>query len=580
MQWPLTEIPPNLNYHQLDGTLRDTSDVISALMPSLFTFDAASIATPNKLYVESAELTAQQPQQVVTYKFNPKAVWSDGTPITVADVEAQWKANSGTNAAFKNSSANGYEQIESVAKGADEREAIVTFKQAYVDWKGMFSPLYPASTNNDPKVYNEGWVGKIPTTAGPFKSGGIDETAKTLTIVRDDKWWGDRAKLDRIVFRSIPSDAHVDALLNGEVDFIDIGPDVNKLQRARRRPRTSIHKAGGPELPPHYGQRDDEVLKDQKVRRALAMAIDRDVIAKTLLGPLGVDAKPLQNHLFMANQKGYKDNAGVLSSPDVEGAKKLLDEAGWTVQGGDVRKKDGKELAIRFVIPTQVASSQQESSLIFNMLKAVNVKVNIDAVPSDDFFKEFINKGNFDFTVFSWIGTPFPVSSSKSIYALPKGDDIQQNYARIGRPSSTPSSTGPPASSTSRRASTSATRSTPPSGTRSTRSRCTSGRRSSPRSRTWPTSGPSASPLCPATRTSASRSRALGGSPPKRRLASKAGSPPELPALCPCRGATRSVVFGGSSGGGAPRVAQSGRRTPPGSRCASPPNPGGGRRRG
>ncbi len=63
------------------------------------------------------------------------------------------------------------------------------------------------------------------------------------------------------------------------------------------------------------------------------MAINRDPIAKTLLGPLGVEAKPLQNHLFMANQKGYKDNAGVLSSPNVEEAKKLLDEAGWTVAG-------------------------------------------------------------------------------------------------------------------------------------------------------------------------------------------------------------------------------------------------------
>ena len=55
-----------------------------------------------------------------------------------------------------------------------------------------------------------------------------------------------------------------------------------------------------------------------------------------------------------------------------------------------------------------------------------------EAVPSDDFFEKYINTGNFDVTVFSWIGTPFPVSSAKSIYALPKGDDIQQNYARVG----------------------------------------------------------------------------------------------------------------------------------------------------
>jgi peptide/nickel transport system substrate-binding protein len=436
MKWPVTEIPPNLNYHQIDGTLRDTSDIISPLMPSLFIFDAASVPTVNKNYVESADLKTQDPKQVVTYKVNPKAVWSDGTPITVADFEAQWKANNGTNPAYKNSSANGYEQIESVAKGADEREVIVTFKQPYVDWKGLFSPLYPASTNNDPEVYNKGWVGKILATSGPFKFEGIDETAKTLTIVRDDKWWGDRAKLDRIIYRAIPADAQVDALLNGETDFLDVGPDVNKLQRATGAAGVTIRKAGGPQFRHITINGTGEILKDPKVRQALAMAINRDQIAKSLLGPLGVDAKPLQNHIFMANQKGYKDNAGVLSVPDVEGAKKLLDEAGWKVEG-DVRKKDGKELAIRFVIPTQVASSAQESQLVFNMLKAVNVKVNIDAVPSDDFFDKYINTGNFDFTVFSWIGTPFPISSSKSIYALPKKgangeDDIQQNYARVG----------------------------------------------------------------------------------------------------------------------------------------------------
>ena len=431
MQWPVTEIPPNLNYHQLDGTLRDTAEIVEAVMPSLFTFDAASVPSVNKNYLESAELTAKDPKQVVTYKFNPKATWSDGTPITFADIEAQAKANSGADPAYKISSKNGYEQIESVVKGADDREAVVTFKQPYVDWKGLFSPLYPASTNNDPKVFNEGWTTTIPTTAGPFKFGGIDQTAKTLTIVKDDKWWGDPAKLDRIIYRAIPADAHIDALLNGEVDFIDVGPDVNKLRRAETGSNIVIRKAGGPNFRHVTINGTGEILKDVNVRQALAMAIDREQIAKTLLGPLGVDPKPLQNHLYMANQKGYQDNAGALAGPNLEEAKKLLDEAGWKVEG-PVRKKDGKELAIRFVIPTQVASSAQESQLIQNMLQAVNVKVNIDPVPSDDFFEKYINTGSFDFTVFSWIGTPFPVSSAKSIYALPKGEDIQQNYARVG----------------------------------------------------------------------------------------------------------------------------------------------------
>ena len=433
LRWPLDQIPPNLNYNEIDGTLRDTGDVISALLPSIFNFDAESVPSVNTNYALSADLTAKDPKQVITYKLNPKAVWSDGKPMTEADFEAQWKATNGTNPAYKLSSSNGYEQIESVAKGADDREVVVTFKQPYADWKGLFSPLYPASTNNDPAVFNDGWVGKVPVSAGPFKLENLDETAKTLTVVRDDKWWGAQAKLDRIIYRAIPADAQVDALLNGEIDFMDVGPDVNKLNRAQDAPGIKVHKAGGPQFRHITINGSGPILKDQKVRQALGMAINRDTIAKTMLGPLGVAAKPLENHIFMTNQKGYKDNAGVLSSPDIEGAKKLLDDAGWKVEG-DVRKKEGKELAIRFVIPSQVATSQQEAQLIFNMLKAVNVKVNIESVPSDQFFKKYINTGDFDFTVFSWIGTPFPISSAKSIYAQPKGDDIQQNYARVGSP--------------------------------------------------------------------------------------------------------------------------------------------------
>jgi peptide/nickel transport system substrate-binding protein len=438
LRWAIDAMPVNFNNGELDGTNVDTAAVVGALLPGMFNFNAQAEPTVNKDYLESAELTATSPKQVVTYKINPKASWEDGTPITVADFEGQWKALSGTNPAYKIASSNGYEHIESVVKGADEREVVVTYREPYVDWKGLFGPLYPPSTTNDPAVFNDGWKDKPLTTAGPFRLEGIDKTAQTVTLVRNDKWWGNKAKLDRLIYRAIPADAQIDALLNGEIDFLDIGPDVNKFQRASQAQGVKIRKAGGPNFRHITINGTGEILKDVKVRKALAMAINRDAIAKTLLGPLGVSAKPLQNHIFMGNQKGYKANAGALSSPDIEGAKKLLDDDGWKVEGA-VRKKDGKELAIRFVIPTQVASSQQESDLVFNMLKAINVKVDITPVPTKDFFDKYITPGNFDFTVFSWLGTAFPISSSKSIYVMPKPGkdgnlDVQQNYARTGTP--------------------------------------------------------------------------------------------------------------------------------------------------
>ena len=89
-----------------------------------------------------------------------------------------------------------------------------------------------------------------------------------------------------------------------------------------------------------------------------------------MIGPLGGDSKKLDNHIFMRNQQGYQDNSGDLSKPDVDGANKQLDAAGWTRTGDGTRTKDGKPLSIRFVIPSGVATSAQESQLVQGMLEA------------------------------------------------------------------------------------------------------------------------------------------------------------------------------------------------------------------
>jgi peptide/nickel transport system substrate-binding protein len=431
LRWALQEIPPNFNYNQLDGTLDDNWQVLQALMPQAFL--AAADATPsiNKDYFTNIELTSDDPQ-VVTYDINPKAVWSDGTPISAQDMIAQWQALNGTNEAYSVSATNGYDQIAKVEQGKDEHQAVVTFANPYADWQALYSPLYPASTNSDPNVFNTGWTEKPVVTAGPFRLQGIDTTAQTITLERNPDWWGDKAILDRIIYRVIDGDAQVDALANGEVDFIDVGPDVNKLQRAQGAQGVEIRRAGGPNFRHITINGSSPVLSDVNVRQAIAKAIDRQTIADAMVGPLGGDSKKLDNHIFMRNQAGYKDNAGDLSKPDLDAANKQLDEAGWKREGEGTRTKDGQELSVRFVIPSGVATSAQESQLVQSMLAKVGVKVDIQTVDTGEFFDKYITPGDFDMTVFSWIGTPFPISSSQSIYAEPQGDDIQQNFARVG----------------------------------------------------------------------------------------------------------------------------------------------------
>ena len=437
LRWPLVASPPNFNTGELDGTSADTANVVGALLPSMFRFDSGARPTVNKDYLDSAELTAKGPQ-VVTYRINPRAAWDDGRPISEPDFAAQWKALSGSDPAYRIASSSGYDQIESVARGADDREVVVTFRRPYADWKALFSPLYPASTSNDPAVFNDGWRAGPLTTAGPFRFESLDQTAKTISLVRNPKWWGHRPKLDRIVYRVIDPVGQVDALLNREIDVLDVAADLNKLKRVAAAPGITVHRAAGPDFRSITINGTGESLKDVKVRRALGMAIDRTAIANLLVGPLGVEAKPLQNHIFMVGQRGYQDNAGILSSPDVNAAGKLLDDAGWKLDG-NVRKQGGRPLTVRFVVPNGVASSNQVAELVRGMLDGIGVRVDVLPVPTQDFFKQYILPGNFDLTVFSFIGKPFPISSNRASYISPKpgenGElDFQQNFARIGTP--------------------------------------------------------------------------------------------------------------------------------------------------
>jgi peptide/nickel transport system substrate-binding protein len=429
LKWPIDQTIPNFNYNQLDGTLQATVDITNGMLPATFNFDAAGVPSVNKDYFTNIELTSTSPQ-VVTYTINPEAKWNDGSAISAADLIAQWKALNGTNTDFNVSSTTGYENIKSVAQGENAQQAVVTFKTTYADWQALFTPLFPNEVNASPEAFNTSLAkDALPVSAGPFKLESFNATQQAYTAVRDDAWWGEPAKLDKIIYRVIDPDAQVQALANGEIDFIDIGPDAAKFKTAAGLDGVTIRRAAGPNFRHITFNGEGPILKDLDVRTAVAKGINRQQIADALLKPLGTsEAKTLGNHIFMTNQRGYVDNSGVVAfNPDE--AKSELDAAGWT-QDGDFRSKDGKELTLNLLIPSGVATATSESALIQQQLKAIGVNVKITSL-GDDFFDAGVLPGKFDLTIFTWVGTPFPISSTQSIYAPVKGDDVQQNYGRI-----------------------------------------------------------------------------------------------------------------------------------------------------
>ncbi|KAA2262863.1 ABC transporter family substrate-binding protein [Solihabitans fulvus] len=428
-KWPIDNMPDNWNYNEVDGTVADGARMINAMFPLMFTQNADASLKLNKDYLDSADLTSKDPE-VVTYKINPKAKWSDGTPITWEDFQAQATALSGKDKAYQVSSTTGYEDIDKVEKGASPQEVKVTFKKKFAEWTSLFSPLYPKSLNATADEFNKGWVDKPKVTAGAFKIGTIDLTGKLVTIERDPSWWGDKAKLDKITFRVIERKALADSLANGAIDWYDIGSSVDNYTRAKQMQDISIRQAVTPDYTHMtFNGAPTSVLADPKLRLAVMQGLDTATIAKALLGQITPDPKTLGNHIFLIGAKEYKDNSSVAKF-DAAAANKALDDLGWKKEG-DFRKKDGKDLKLRYIITAGNNISQQISQLSQTQLKAIGVNLDIVTVPAADFWKSYVNVGNFDITGFRWLSNSWPISSGKSIYYLDK-DNVAQNYGRVG----------------------------------------------------------------------------------------------------------------------------------------------------
>ena len=433
LRWPIDYIPANFNNNQFNGADIIGIAIVSPLLPGLFIGTADGGLQVNPDYLTSATLTSPSPQ-VVTYTINPKATWSDGTPITWRDFEAQWKALNGTNPALQIASKTGYEDIGSVARGTDDRQVVVTFARVFAEWQGLFSPLYPISTNTDPATFNNGWVNKIPITAGPFAVGSIDQTAKTITLRRDPRWWGQPAKLDQIIFRVYDRTGLADGLANNEIDFYAIGSSVDLLRRAQTVPGVVVRES--PERQYNhitFNGAAGAPLADVRLRQAIAKGINRLEIARRLVGQIVPNVTTLDNHIYPFGSKYYQANAGSVAF-DQTAANRELDALGWLRPNPTaVRVKDGKPLQLRQVGDAANPIGDLIDRTVADQLTQIGVgttQTRLDINTKDDAIKS----GDFDLIGFVWQSTASPFSASRSIYAQPQGNDVQQNYGRIYDP--------------------------------------------------------------------------------------------------------------------------------------------------
>ena len=231
-----------------------------------------------------------------------------------------------------------------------------------------------------------------PTGTGPFKFSKYDKANNTVELVRNDDYWGEKAKPAKIIFKIIADEtARKQELQAGTIDGYDLPnpADWDQLKSAgfnvAIRPAFNILYMG-------INQKNNPKLQDLKVRQAIAYALNREQFVSTQL-PEGAE---VAKEFYPNTVDGYSDD--VTQYPyDPDKAKSLLAEAG------------ASDLTLNFWWPTEVSRPYMpDPKSVFTAFKAdleaVGIKVNESSKPWNGGYLDGVEAQKPDLFLLGWTG--------------------------------------------------------------------------------------------------------------------------------------------------------------------------------
>ena len=379
----------------------------------------------------------------VTYQLLPGIKWSDGEPVTSADVKFTWQA---WMTDPKVGTREGYDQISSIDT-PDDLTAVVHYKAIYGPYPTRFGRLLAKHALEKESDYSKSDYVRKPLGTGPFKV--TQFNAGESFVVERNPYYRVAGKpyLDKIIFKSVPSSTvaiaqlkagEVQAMWNiGEAETADVANDPNIAVVVTPSPyderiemNTAVNKDGTDANSVH------PVLGDINVRRALIYATPKQqIIDKLLLGKAQVGRTVLSIGWAAPKditQEGY----------DPKKANDLLDKAGWAKGSDGIRSKGGVRAALTISTTSGNAYREQLEQVLIDEYKQVGVDLKIQNYPSSVFLSgswatgDQRKRGSYDLSLYNSAPDIDPQSivnqryHSKNIPS-PANGGVGQNYTRV-----------------------------------------------------------------------------------------------------------------------------------------------------
>ena len=336
----------------------------------------------------------------IRFKLRPGIKFHDGTPFNAAAVKftidrafnekpgARWASLAGPFA--------GAEVVDDLTVDILTKEpygpALRSLAMAYV---GIVSPTAVKKYGQD--------YGRNPVGTGPFKF--VEwKTNTSITIERNNDYWGDKARVDRVVFKVVPEEgARMIALRTGEADMVLI-PSPSDLPTLKREGKFSVYEVVGGRVIFVGFNLVKPPMDDVLLRQAMSHAVNVDTILDNIYEGSAVRARSyLAPSVF-----GYRDmQFDKLYPYDKAKAKALFAKAGWTPGPDGILRKNGQKLTLSWLASRgRYLKDAEMAEAVQAQLKEVGVDARLQFLEWGAVFSQ-MRSANLDHHMytFGWITT-------------------------------------------------------------------------------------------------------------------------------------------------------------------------------
>jgi len=316
----------------------------------------------------------------------------DGTALTSSDVK--YTFDSILDPAVGSPHKSTYEQIERI-ETQDEKTIRFVLKEPFAPFLlSMAMGIVPAQNASAKGVD----FAKAPVGTGPFRLAKRDQ-GESYDLSANPDYFEGAPKLSRVIFRVVPDNTvRFLELQKGTLNLVINGIELDYIPLIQKDPRLKLMT--GPGLNYSYigFNLTDPILIKQKVREAVAYAVDRKAIIRYLLKGMARPATGLLSPLNWAYSGGVKEyeyNPGI--------SRTLLDQAGFP-------DPDGDGTGMRFTLSYKTSQDEQGKRIaaaLQQQFKQVGIGLTIRSYEWGTFYGD-IKSGNFQLYSLSWVGVTDP----------------------------------------------------------------------------------------------------------------------------------------------------------------------------